>query len=133
MRRIDHIVVHCADTPAGAWFDVEDIRAWHKARGFKDVGYHYVILLDGTVQMGRSLEQVGAHVRGFNLHSIGICYIGGKGGDTRTEEQKASMEALLYSLKSAFPEAAILGHRDFPKVTKQCPNFDVRKEYGNIK
>lgn len=134
MRKITEIVVHCAATPAGADFDIEDIRKWHvDERGWSDVGYHYVILLDGTIQLGRNLDVVGAHVAGHNLNSIGICYIGGSNGeDTRTDEQKESLEFLLNTLKRIFKKASILGHRDYEGVAKSCPSFDAKEEYKNI-
>ena len=132
MRPIENIVIHCADTPKDAYFDIDDIRKWHIKRGFSDVGYHYVVLLDGTIQLGRPLEQQGAHVRSNNRNSIGICYIGGKGGDTRTVQQKASIVHLVSTLKRTFKNAEVLGHRDFKGVTKACPNFDAKKEYKNL-
>jgi len=133
MRRIDEIVIHCADTPVGKYFDVNDIREWHVKKGWKDVGYHFVILLNGIIQFGRPIEEIGAHVKGHNAHSIGICYIGGEDGlDTRTNEQKESLEKLLYDLKSQFPGATIMGHNNFPEVKKKCPGFDAQEEYGYI-
>jgi len=133
MRKIKHIVIHCADTPKGMDIGVKEIREWHtKERGWSDIGYHYVIKLDGTIQLGRPLEKIGAHVKGYNSHSIGICYIGGKGGDTRTDAQKATLESLLYELKDIYPDAEILGHRDFPGVTKSCPSFNAKEEYKDI-
>lgn len=134
MRRIDWIVIHCAATPEGKEFFAKDIDRWHKQRGFKGIGYHYVIDLDGTIEKGRDESEPGAHVSGYNQHSIGICYIGGvdkngKAKDTRTEAQKNSMIHLLNHLFSKYPNADIRGHRDFPKVNKACPCFDVRSEY----
>lgn len=134
MRKIDKIVIHCSATPKGRYFDVDDIRRWHvQERGWSNVGYHYIILLDGTIQLGRSIEVVGAHVKGHNLTSIGICYIGGSHGvDTRTQEQKKSLSLLLKTLRLIFKDAEILGHRDFDKVKKDCPSFDAKTEYKFI-
>lgn len=134
MRKINHIVIHCADTPKGKYFDINDIRKWHVTeRGWSDVGYHYIILLDGTIQLGRDIKTIGAHVKGFNSKSIGICYIGGKGNaDTRTTQQKASLVYLIATLKRIFRKAKVSGHRDFPNVTKKCPSFDAKHEYKNI-
>ncbi len=133
MRKITDIVIHCADTTKGVYFDIKDIRKWHLARKFNDVGYHYVILLDGTIQLGRDIKTVGAHVKGFNSKSIGICYIGGKDGlDTRTTQQKASLVYLVATLKRIFRKAKVSGHRDFPNVTKKCPSFDAKHEYKNL-
>lgn len=76
MRKIDDIIIHCTATAEGRDVSVADIRRWHKARGFVDVGYHYVVYLDGSVHEGRPLAQVGAHCRGHNAHSVGVCYVG---------------------------------------------------------
>lgn len=134
MRQINHIVVHCADTPQNAYFDIEDIRHWHiDERGWSDVGYHYIILLDGTIQLGRDLKTVGAHVKGYNQNSIGVCYIGGKGGiDTRTTDQKVSLVYLIGMLKRMFKNSEVLGHRDFTGVQKYCPSFNAENEYKNL-
>lgn len=136
MRDIKEIIVHCSATPEGKDFTVEDIRRWHLARGFKDIGYHYVIYRDGSIHKGREESVVGAHCTGHNSYSIGICYIGGvtKDGktpkDTRTEAQKESLIKLLKELKTKYPKAIIYGHRDF--ANKACPSFDVKKEYSTI-
>ena len=84
MRKIDEIIIHCAATPEGKAFTVADIDAWHKKRGFKCIGYHFVIYLDGSVHEGRALEEAGAHCLGHNANSIGICYIGGCAADGKT-------------------------------------------------
>ena len=130
MRDITKIIVHCADTPEGRNDDVEDIRRWHKAKGWSDVGYHYVITLDGTIQEGRKEDIIGANCKGHNKDSIGICYIGGKVGDTRTTEQKISLVHLIGYLKNKYKGAVAYGHRDFS--TKSCPSFDAKTEYKHI-
>lgn len=131
MREITEIIVHCSDTPEGRHTTVEEIRQWHLDRGWSDIGYHYVIYLDGTVHEGRPIERIGSHCKGHNKSSIGICYIGGgKGIDTRTEEQKEAMVDMLEYLKTTYTKARIYGHRDFS--TKSCPSFDATKEYMNI-
>ena len=132
MRYINEIILHCSDTKEGIDFNINDIRRWHKAQGWKDVGYHYVILLNGTIQQGRALEEIGSHCKGHNAHSIGICYIGrldknGKIKDTRTNQQKAALYNLLNKLCERFPDALIHGHNEFS--SKSCPCFDVAKEY----
>ena len=141
-RRIDYIVVHCAATKEGQNFTVNDIRRWHTApkpqgRGWSDIGYHYVIYLDGSVHVGRDVDLIGAHVKNYNAHSIGICYVGGtdksgKAKDTRTTAQKAALLKLLKELRAKYPKAIIQGHRDFPGVAKACPSFDAKSEYKNI-
>ena len=140
-RRIDKIIIHCSDTPEGKDYTVAHIRQWHLARGFSDVGYHYVIYRDGSVHRGRPENRVGAHCTGQNAHSIGVCYIGGcaatknaKGDyppkDTRTPAQQAALVKLLRELKAKYPVAAIHGHRDF--ANKACPSFDATKEYAAL-
>lgn len=133
MREINYIVIHCADTPRGQYFDIDDIRKWHvEERGWSDVGYHYVVLLNGDVQRGRLDHIVGAHASGHNSDSIGICYIGGKGEDTRTLQQKVSLETLLRYMRLMYPSAKILGHRDLGMTSKTCPSFDAKDEYAYI-
>ena len=130
------IVVHCSDTEDGKNFTEKDIDRWHRARGWAyGCGYHYVVQIDGTVERGRPEDLKGAHVKDHNLHSIGVCYIGGKRdgvyADTRTEAQKQSMLALLKDLKRRFPNAIIVGHNTLNK-NKACPCFDAYQEYKNI-
>jgi len=132
MRTIKHIVIHATATPPDLDIGVKEIRRWHKEKGWSDIGYHYVIRRDGTLEYGRPLEKIGAHVKGYNKHSIGIALAGGvskygKPEMNYTNEQIQTMFELLGSLKSDFPEAEILGHRDFPGVKKACPSFDVRE------
>ena len=112
-----------------------DIKRWHKAQGWSDIGYHYVIDLDGTIEPGRPLETAGAHCTGHNADSIGVCYIGGcdkkmQPKDTRTDAQKASLLLLLKYLVAKYPGVTIYGHRDF--ANKSCPSFDAKKEYEEL-
>lgn len=135
MRKITKIIVHCADTPEGRDDKAADIRRWHKARGFNDIGYHYVVDLDGTIEPGRDVTIAGAHTTGHNADSIGVCYIGGadtdmKPKDTRTDEQKTALRLLLKYLVKKYPGAKIYGHRDF--ANKSCPSFDAKTEYANL-
>ena len=136
MRTINEIIIHCSDTREGQDFTVKDITSWHKDRGFKTIGYHYVIYRDGSIHGGRSVDLVGAHCTGHNSYSIGICYIGGmdrdnkQPKDTRTLAQKAALLSLLTDLKMLYPEARIYGHRDF--AAKACPSFDAKQEYRNL-
>lgn len=135
MRNINLIIVHCSATPEGRNVAVADIDRWHRERGVDGIGYHYVVYIDGSVHEGRPLNKVGAHCKGHNIHSIGICYIGGvdlngKPKDTRTLAQKDALVNLLMRLKRRFPKAVIRGHRDF--AAKACPSFDATKEYAGI-
>ena len=143
-RRIDLILVHCTATPKGKNFTVDDVRSWHTApkekggRGWPDIGYHYVIHLDGSVHLGRDVDLVGAHCEGHNANSIGIVYVGGMSADgknnedTRTEAQKLALLDLLVKLKKLYPNAEISGHRNYDKKGKTCPNFDARNEYRDL-
>ena len=137
MRKIDKIIIHCSDTFEGKHWTVDDIRNWHIRRGWLDIGYHYVIYLDGSIHAGRSEEVVGAHCVGYNSHSIGICYVGGKEKgtgktkDTRTPAQKESLIRLLIELVCRYPDAEILGHRDLAPDRK-CPGFDAKEEYKTL-
>ena len=132
MRPINEIIIHCSATKEGKNFTVKEIDAWHRQRGFKCIGYHYVVYLDGTVHKGRDESEVGAHCSGHNSFSIGICYIGGldangKPKDTRTDKQKAAIKSLVAELKLKYPDATIHGHNEF--ANKACPCFDVKKEF----
>ena len=134
MRAIKKIIVHCSATREGQDIGIDTIREWHvNDRGWSDIGYHYVIELDGAVKIGRQVERTGAHTVGHNADSIGICYVGGVESDgitpkdTRTDSQKLSLLNLITVLKSMYPEAVVYGHRDFS--TKACPSFDAKKEY----
>jgi len=155
-RRIDYIAVHCTATPEGRDLTVEQIRKQHKAQGWADVGYHYIIYRDGTVHLGRDVDVSGAHVSGYNANSIGIAYVGGlenrpgvaysqlKAKDTRTDAQNTSLTALLMDLRKLYPKARIQGHRDFSpdknhdgvispdEWVKDCPSFDAKFAYRNI-
>lgn len=134
-RNITEIIVHCSATKEGSNVSVDTIRAWHKARGFQDIGYNYVIYLDGSLHEGRNINIAGAHTVGHNSNSIGICYVGGldkKGNpkDTRTEAQKSTLLKLIKDLKKLYPRATVHGHREF--ANKACPCFDAFNEYKNI-
>lgn len=136
MRKIDKVIIHCSATPEGRATTVQDIDRWHRHAGYDCIGYHYVIYLDGSVHTGRSHDRIGAHAKGQNATSIGICYIGGcdknmNPKDTRTAAQKASMVNLIRSLLERYPSATVHGHREF--ALKACPSFDVqqwKKEVG---
>lgn len=157
---IRKIVIHCSATPNGKSLRTATdsaakvIDGWHK-RGFKrlggavrtfnahlpHIGYHYVIDTDGTIETGRQEGEMGAHVKGHNLHSIGICLVGGMKGKQPhaefTEAQWHALHALLCRLEASYPKAIVCGHRDLSPDTngdgtispnewlKACPCFDV--------
>ena len=156
MKQIDSIIIHCSATRAGQDVRARDIDRMHRARGFAQIGYNFVIDLDGLVENGRPLSIDGAHcnTKGFsgesyNKHSIGICYIGGldasgQAADTRTEAQRTALRELVAKLCREYPIAELLGHRDTSPDTdgsgevepcefiKSCPCFDVRNEFSNF-
>lgn len=133
MREINEIIIHCSATKEGKEFTVQDINRWHIREGYNGIGYHYVIYLDGTIAKGRSVDRIGAHTKGHNEKSIGICYIGGldkdaKPKDTRTKKQKDALKQLIGDLLAEYPTITkISGHRQY--AAKACPCFDAQKEY----
>ena len=146
MRKIDLIVIHCSATRADRSLTPDDLETQHRRRGFNGTGYHYYIRKDGTVHLTRPIERIGAHVKGFNLNSVGICYEGGldaRGNpkDTRTPEQRSALHLLVYQLLQQFRNARVCGHRDLSpdldgdgtvepwEWVKQCPCFEVSKEF----
>lgn len=147
MKKIEAIIIHCSATREGQDIRASDIDKWHRERGFAMIGYNYVIDLDGKVEEGRPLTMTGAHCKGWNDRSIGICYIGGLDGngnpkDTRTLLQKMSLHNLVFKLMDEYPSITqVLGHRDTSpdlngdgKISpnewiKQCPCFDVKAEF----
>lgn len=137
-RKIEYIVIHCTATAEGKDFKSKDIDRWHRNQGWSEIGYNYVITLDGKLELGRDVDKIPSQVKGYNSSSIGVVYVGGVAldgktpKDTRTTEQKNSILKLLKELKTLYPSAKILGHRDFPKVAKACPSFDAKNEYKDI-
>ena len=127
-RQVDKIIIHCADTRTDQDFSIEDVRMWHKARGWYDIGYHYYIKLDGSVHIGRSLDVIGSHCKGQNTKSIGICLEGGKKSDNTdwdkpTDNQIESIRVTISYLKLIYKDLKVHGHYEFS--TKSCPNFDI--------
>jgi len=131
MRNINKIVIHCADTFSDMDVDSQWIRDIHvKQNGWKDIGYHYIILRDGTLEKGRPESQSGAHVAGHNASTIGVCLIGGKArkGENPTnftKEQWRVLEALVTDLTNRYEEAEVVGHCDLDSG-KTCPTFNVK-------
>lgn len=131
MRNITEIIIHCSATPEGREVSVKEIDGWHRQRGFNGIGYHYVVSLDGTVHAGRPLQEAGAHCRGHNKNSIGVCYIGGcdtrmRPKDTRTSVQRTALRQLVSELRARYPTATVHGHKEY--AAKACPCFDVESE-----
>ena len=136
MRLVKEIIVHCSATREGQQVSVDTIRDWHLAKGWNNIGYHFYIDLDGTINKGRDIDKMGAHCKGHNRNSIGICYCGGvetdgkTPKDTRTQKQKDSLLNVLKTLKAMYPEAVIYSHNEF--ANKACPSFDATGEYEDI-
>ena len=136
MRNIDKIIVHCSATPEGRDVKIETIKNWHvKDNGWSDIGYHWVIDIHGKLHKGRDESISGAHAKGHNIRSIGVCYVGGvdssmKAKDTRTDTQKETLRCLLIDLLQRYPKAEIIGHKDVSN--KDCPSFDAKTEYSSI-
>lgn len=148
VRKINLIVIHCSATREDRTFSEQDLEVCHRRRGFNGIGYHFYVRKNGDIKTTRPIDRTGAHARGFNAGSIGICYEGGLDGkgcpaDTRTSWQKHSMHVLVITLLQDYPGCRICGHRDLsPDMNgngeiepeewiKQCPCFEVGKEWEN--
>lgn len=131
-RAINELIWHCSATPEGKDFTVDTIRQWHKARGWTDIGYHYVVYRNGHIMVGRPIGQIGSHVAGHNTGTVGCSYIGGVAADgktpkdTRTPEQRSSMMWLTEQLIAKHGISKVSGHNQY--AAKACPSFDVRKD-----
>lgn len=134
-RKVDQIILHCTATPEGEDFTVEQIRQMHLARGFSDVGYHFIIGRDGKIHAGRPEAIAGAHCTGHNTRSIGVSLVGGcperivpdwnkKSKDTRTLAQRSALEKLVKELLKRYPGSTVHGHNEF--ANKACPSFNVK-------
>tara|TARA_E500000318_G_C3542478_1_gene205228 strand:- start:628 stop:1041 length:414 start_codon:yes stop_codon:yes gene_type:complete len=137
MRNIKEIIVHCSATREGQNIPVETIRKWHvEGRGWTDIGYHFYIDINGNIYKGRDISRSGAHCKGHNRYSIGICYCGGVEADgktpkdTRTDKQKESLLSVIKTMKAMYPDAIVYSHNEF--ANKACPSFNATKEYKNL-
>ena len=145
MRKIDLIVIHCSATREDRDFTEQNLEVAHRRRGFNGIGYHFYIRKNGDIKTTRPIERIGAHVKGYNAHSIGICYEGGldtngRPKDTRTLWQKHSLQVLIKALQIDYPSCRICGHRDLsPDLNgngeiepeewiKACPCYNVSDE-----
>ena len=130
-KQTEFLVIHCSATKPSMNIDIDTIDSWHRKRGFFSVGYHFVLKRDGTRETGRSLNEIGAHAKGFNHRSIGCCLIGGVTQDDHTipednftKEQWAELNILLEELIHTFPDVKVIGHNQISH--KDCPSFDVQ-------
>lgn len=127
VRNVSRVFIHCSDSPHKAHDNISVIRLWHvNERGFSDVGYHYFIKFDGTIQSGRNIEAIPAAQAGHNAHTIAICLAG---RDVFTEEQFDALRALCETIHREIPKATFHGHREV-STGKTCPNFDVKTVLG---
>ncbi|MBQ3033599.1 MAG: N-acetylmuramoyl-L-alanine amidase [Deferribacterales bacterium] len=136
MREIKYIIIHCSATKKNHHITVKDIDLWHKQQGWQGCGYHYVIGRNGFIEKGRDENVAGAHCKGQNRVSIGVCLAGGidENGNAEanfTETQFNALQDLVEQLLLRYPTAKVLGHRDFDK-SKECPCFDVAKWWDNV-
>jgi len=123
MREIKYIVIHCTGGSQDA--EPADIQKYWRRKGWKNDGYHFIIDYLGKLTTLQPLHLPSNGVRGYNQNSVNVAWIGGKHEDTRTALQKRTLANTIRVLRSMFPNAIIQGHRDFPKVSKSCPRFDV--------
>ena len=128
MRKIDLIVVHCSDSDDSLDIGLKQIKEWHtlpppKGNGWSDVGYHFIIRRNGKIELGRKLSDIGAHVKGFNSRSIGICTVG---RSRFTERQYRTLYGLLRALKREFKLGVdqVKGHYELDP-NKTCPNLNM--------
>ena len=133
MREINKIIIHCSATKVSRDIGVFQIDEWHKNQGWSGIGYHFVIRRSGEIEKGRDIAAVGAHCKGQNKHSIGICLVGGiddhgKSQNNFTAEQFAGLRRLVSELKQQYPNATLHGHNEF--AAKDCPCFDVREFFA---
>jgi len=136
VRDIKRIILHCTATKEGAHVDVDTITKWHKARKFSDIGYHYVIYLDGSINQGRPVYTQGAHTRSNNKDSVGIAYVGGldnngKTKDTMNVKQEIAFVRIVDCLRILLGDLTIHGHNEFSNKT--CPNFNVQDKFSFLK
>lgn len=137
MRKINKIIIHCSATPPTSDIGAFQIDAWHKQQGWDEIGYHFVIRRNGEIEKGRDIEKIGAHCKGHNADSIGICLVGGLDKDGKpennfTQNQFLSLRSLAAKLRGQFSEIqSIHGHNEF--ANKACPCFDVKKFFGGNK
>ncbi len=128
MLPIRFVTIHCAATPEGKHFSAAQITAMDVLR-FRQPSYHWVVELDGTAVATLPEHERGAHVAGHNTGNIGVCYVGGVARDGRTPKDTRT-PAQIEALRALHGDVEVLGHRDWPDVTKACPSFDVHNAPG---
>ena len=136
MRDLNAVILHCTATTKDRELTVKEIRKWHKARGWRDIGYHFVIMQDGTVERGRHIKHIGAHTLNINAQSVGVAYCGGvdaegNAKDTMTVKQAKAFRELYKGLVTIFGELELKGHNDFNQK-KECPSFKVKEKFHDL-
>lgn len=138
-RAISRLVVHCSATRPSMDVGAKEIREWHvEGNGWKDIGYHFVIRRNGSIELGRPIDEAGSHAKGYNSDSIGVCLVGGVDQEDYriaennfTEKQFQSLIEIIVKTRKAIPHIMIMGHKDLdPK--KACPSFDVREWLNKV-
>lgn len=149
-QKTNYIVVHCSATPPNSDIGVAEIDKMHRERGWEGIGYHFVIRKDGTLETGENMASRGAHVKGYNSTSVGICLVGGlderrKPSKSFTSLQFITLKKLITFLLEMYPEAEVAGHRDFSpdldgdgvisswEFMKECPCFPVKEWWSEQK
>lgn len=132
----DHIVIHCSATKPTMDIGLREIRMWHKQQGWLDVGYHFIIRRDGTVEEGRPVDVVGSHVKNHNSSSVSVCLVGGvdekmKPEANFTDAQWAALDTKVLELRKLYPAASVKGHNEFDSG-KACPSFNVQSWLKSI-
>ena len=123
---IKEIIIHCSDTPDGRPDTAADIHRWHKEKGWDGIGYHYVICVDGKLEHGRPEYWTGAHAKGHNVNTLGVCLIG---RGEFSDKQWLVLDTVIHQLLAKYPTAQVLGHNEISR--KSCPGFDVQKWVEN--
>lgn len=136
-KETKYIVIHAAATKPSMDIGATEIDKWHRQFGWSRIGYAYVIRRNGEVEEGRGEDEIGAHVKGYNSISVGICMVGGIDNDGNpednyTDHQWYALKGLVERLLDKYPDAEVVGHRDFPDVKKACPCFDVRTWWKKV-
>ena len=129
-KETQYLIIHCAATKPSMDIGLTEIRKWHLDRGWRDVGYHYIIRRNGEVELGRRIDDMGAHASGYNHKSIGACLIGGMADDNSAEDnftdrQWTALLDLVKQIQVEYNDINIIGHNEVSK--KECPSFDVQK------
>lgn len=132
MRTIDYIVIHCTATDRDTTTVDGVLKYWREEKGWSNPGYHYIVKPDGEVVKLLGMHEIANGARGYNKHSLHICWIGGEFENDMTDKQRASIYHYVRNFMKMFPGAEVVGHRDLPGVKKACPRFDVRKEFAGL-